>query len=263
MEVIGKNKIVDYIRQYPEFTAAIVFAFKEFPYRIKSQSTAGIGSCDTQLGRSGYWLRYSTNLWFQTAHVIYFGTNDELKLHTLAELERFKAENPGVVLVTKEVSITTPVRKPSDKQTPKTASLTLIKANLGVIEANSTIIELLTGEQLNTTAEYEMALQRAIAIFKSKPDTPEFDELALLLPQIIRYERTHIILPKLEPLDIIKLKMAERDMSQQQLARFLRTSEKQVELLLNGDKPFSDIRLAKLFNYFRVPYLINNPDFFA
>jgi antitoxin component HigA of HigAB toxin-antitoxin module len=260
MEAIGKNKITDYIRQYPEFAAAIVFAFKDFPYRIKTHSTAGIGSCDTQLGASGYWLRYSTNLWFQTASVVCFGTQEDLRSHADAELERFKAENPGVVLVTKEVTFTTPARKPSGKHTAVIAPPPVTETKLSITGID---LELLPGGQLNTISEYEAAFDRANTIFKSKPRTPEFDELATLLPRIKYYEHTHIALPKLTPLDVIKLKMEERDMSPQHLARVLRTDEEKVEQLLNGNKPLSDQRLAKLFKYFRVRYLINNPEFFA
>jgi len=263
MQAIGKNKIVDYIRQYPELASAIVFAYKDLPYRIKTHSTAGIGSCDTQLGGSGYWLRYSTNLWFQTANVICFGTREDLQLYADAELERYKAENPGVVLVTKHVTFTMPVRKPSGKQTAVIAPPAVPEPDLSPIRVPGTELELLPGEQLNTSGEYETAFERANTIFKCKPGTPEFDELATLLLRIKHYEHTHIALPKLTPLDVIKLKMEERDMLPQHLASVLRTDEEKVGQLLNGNKPLSDQRLAKLFNYFRLPHLINNPDFFA
>ena len=63
---------------------------------------------------------------------------------------------------------------------------------------------------IKTEAAYQKAVKRTKAIFQTKEGTPESDELALLLVFIKDYEDKYIQIPELDPIEVIKLKMAER-----------------------------------------------------
>jgi len=48
---------------------------------------------------------------------------------------------------------------------------------------------------------------RTMEIFQAAADTPETDELDLLLVLVKDHEDKHIVLPELDPIDAIKLEM--------------------------------------------------------
>lgn len=62
---------------------------------------------------------------------------------------------------------------------------------------------------IKTKAEYKKAVERMINVFHAEEDTPEDDELSLLILLVHDYEEKHIHLPTVNPLDVIKLKMEE------------------------------------------------------
>jgi HTH-type transcriptional regulator/antitoxin HigA len=70
---------------------------------------------------------------------------------------------------------------------------------------------------IKTKAEYNKALKRSMAIFQAEPGTSESDELELLLVLIKDYEDKHIVLPEVDPIDAIKLKMEERGLKAKDL----------------------------------------------
>ena len=63
---------------------------------------------------------------------------------------------------------------------------------------------------IKTEAAYQKAIKRTMAIFHAEENTPEADELALLLVLVKDYEDKHIHLPEVNPIEVIKLKMVER-----------------------------------------------------
>jgi antitoxin component HigA of HigAB toxin-antitoxin module len=63
---------------------------------------------------------------------------------------------------------------------------------------------------IKTKAQYKKAIKRTMEIFQAAGDTPEADELDLLLVLVKDYEDKHIVLPDVDPIDAIKLKMEER-----------------------------------------------------
>ncbi len=60
---------------------------------------------------------------------------------------------------------------------------------------------------IKTEAQYKKALKRTMEIFQAPAGTLEADELDLLLVLVKDYEDKHIILPELDPIDAIKLKI--------------------------------------------------------
>ena len=70
---------------------------------------------------------------------------------------------------------------------------------------------------LKTETQYQKAVKRAMHIFHAGDGTADGDELALLLLLIKDYEDRHVIIPELDPIEVIKLKMAESGMKAKDL----------------------------------------------
>ena len=86
--------------------------------------------------------------------------------------------------------------------------------------------------------QYNTALKRADEIFNARANTPEGEELALLLLVIKDYEDQHHQVPVPDPIETLKLKMAEKGWSNKDLVPFL-GSKSYVSQLLNKHKPLT------------------------
>ena len=86
--------------------------------------------------------------------------------------------------------------------------------------------------------QYNAALKRADQIFNARPNTPDGDELALLLLVIKDYEDKHHAVPAPDPIDVLKLKMNEEGLSNKDLVPLL-GSKSYVSRLLNKRKPLT------------------------
>jgi HTH-type transcriptional regulator/antitoxin HigA len=111
---------------------------------------------------------------------------------------------------------------------------------------------------IKTEAAYQKAVKRTIAIFQAKEGTPEADELALLLVLVKDYEQRHIQIPEVNPIDVIKLKMQERDMKAKDLEPLI-GSKGHVSSILSGRRELT-LKIAKrLRDYFELPAEIFMP----
>ena len=105
---------------------------------------------------------------------------------------------------------------------------------------------------LNTESEYKKALKRAMRIFHAQPNTPEDDELGLLLLLIKDYEDRTIQMPELDPIEVIKLKMKERGIKAKDLEPLI-GSKGHVSSILSGRREITLKMAQKLKNYFHLP----------
>ena len=105
---------------------------------------------------------------------------------------------------------------------------------------------------IKTKAEYNKALKRTIAIFQAESGTSESDELELLLVLIKDYEDKHIILPEVDPIDAIKLKMEERGLKAKDLEPLI-GSKGHVSSILSGRRELTLKMAQKLKDYFQLP----------
>ena len=62
---------------------------------------------------------------------------------------------------------------------------------------------------IETDAEYEAALARIDALFDAPKDTPESQELALLVVLVNHYEAIHYPIPPADPVEATKYRMEE------------------------------------------------------
>ena len=60
---------------------------------------------------------------------------------------------------------------------------------------------------IKTESDHKRALKRAMEIFHAEPNTPEDDELEVLLLLIKDYEDRIVIVPEINVLEVIKDKM--------------------------------------------------------
>ncbi len=105
---------------------------------------------------------------------------------------------------------------------------------------------------IKTEPQYQKAVQRAMLIFHAKENTPEGDELALLLLLIRDFEDRNIIIPNLDPINVIKLKMAESGMKAKDLEPLI-GSKGHVSSVLSGKREITLQMARRLRDYFQLP----------
>lgn len=105
---------------------------------------------------------------------------------------------------------------------------------------------------LKTEAAYQKAIKRTLSIFQAKEGSPEANELALLLVLVKDYEDKHILLPQVNPLEVIKLKMQERGMKAKDLAPLI-GSKGHVSSILSGRREITLKIAQRLKDYFHLP----------
>jgi HTH-type transcriptional regulator / antitoxin HigA len=105
---------------------------------------------------------------------------------------------------------------------------------------------------IKTKTDYKKALQRTMAIFQAAPGTPESDELELLLVLIKDYEDKHIVLPEIDPIEVVKLKMEERGLKAKDLEPLI-GSKGHVSSILSGRRELTLKMAQKLKDYFQLP----------
>jgi len=101
---------------------------------------------------------------------------------------------------------------------------------------------------LKTEAEYEIALERTIGIFHAKENTPEGEELDLLLLLVKDYEDRHYPIHLPDPIEAIKLKLEEKGLKQKDLEHII-GSKGYVSQVLSGKKELTLKMVKGLHRY--------------
>ena len=101
---------------------------------------------------------------------------------------------------------------------------------------------------LKTEEKYQEALNRTIEIFHAELDSPEFEELELLLVLVKDYEDKHFVLPDLDPIEVVKLKMYERGLKAKDLEPVI-GSKGHVSSILSGKREVT-LKMAKALSSF-------------
>lgn len=100
--------------------------------------------------------------------------------------------------------------------------------------------------------EYENAMSYLKRLWHSEPNTKEGDQLELLIMVIEKYETENFPFPKLDPIEAIKYKMEENNLSQKDLIKFLGTKSR-VSEVLNKKKPLTLKMIKCLHKGFGIP----------
>jgi HTH-type transcriptional regulator / antitoxin HigA len=105
---------------------------------------------------------------------------------------------------------------------------------------------------IKSKVQYNKALKRTIEIFHAKAGSPESDELELLLVLVKDYEDKHIVLPDLDPIEVIKLKMEEQGLKARDIEPLI-GSKGHVSSILSGRRELTLKMAQKLKDYFKLP----------
>jgi HTH-type transcriptional regulator/antitoxin HigA len=105
---------------------------------------------------------------------------------------------------------------------------------------------------LKTDEDYNNASMRLMEIFHAEPNTPESDELDLLMVLIKDYDEKHYKLPELDALEVIKYKMQEMGMKAKDLEPII-GSKGHVSAILSGKREITLKMAQKLKDYFSIP----------
>jgi len=105
---------------------------------------------------------------------------------------------------------------------------------------------------LKTEEDYNRASMRMMEIFHAQPDSPESDELDLLIVLVKDYDEKHYQLPELNALEVIKYKMKEMGIKAKDLEPII-GSKGHVSAILSGKREITLKMAQKLKNYFNIP----------
>lgn len=105
---------------------------------------------------------------------------------------------------------------------------------------------------LKTEEDYNKAAMRMMEIFYAQPNTPESDELDLLIVLVKDYDEKHYQLPELDALVVIKYKMQEMGIKAKDLEPII-GSKGHVSAILSGKREITLKMAQKLKNYFSLP----------
>ncbi|MDB5141699.1 MAG: hypothetical protein JWQ66_412 [Mucilaginibacter sp.] len=253
MYLIAKNKIAEYIKLHPEAQTTFINWIREFSERENESVarqlehtpdemfwTGGAG-----LGTGAYQVEYQSNYALKTTCILWAGSMEEKVAREKVKRDEYKILHPNSWEV--EVSFTMSADEGDDEIEENEIVFTEDDTEFEEISHPSTETPHIESElDFKTPAEYEKALNRALQIFNAQSGTPEFDELALLIPLIAHYEQSTLTLSNLNMLDVVKYKMNEVQFMPEYLTPTIGTEE-EIRLFLAGEQPLGDKALRKLY----------------
>ena len=83
---------------------------------------------------------------------------------------------------------------------------------------------------IKTENDYEIALKRIDEIFDATPDSPEYDELELLTTLVELYEKERYQIQSPDPIEAIKFRMEQENLSNSDMTKFLGSKSKVSEV---------------------------------
>lgn len=107
---------------------------------------------------------------------------------------------------------------------------------------------------IKNNGQYETALERVYALMQKnlKPNSKESDELEILSILIKEYENEHYQVPKPNPVEAIKFRLEQMNMSEAQLSRILGYRSRKSEIL-SGKRKLNLAMIRKLTEKLNIP----------
>lgn len=105
---------------------------------------------------------------------------------------------------------------------------------------------------LKSEEDYKRASIRLMEIFHAEPNTPEGDELELLMVLVKDYDDRYVHLPKLDPIVVIKIKMEEMGIRNKDLEPLI-GSKGHVSSVLSGKREITLKMAQRLKDFFQIP----------
>jgi HTH-type transcriptional regulator / antitoxin HigA len=102
--------------------------------------------------------------------------------------------------------------------------------------------------------QYEAALGRIYTLMQKelKVNSTESDELEILSVLVKEYEHTHFPMPKPNPLEAIKFRLEQKEMSESELSEILGNRSRKSEIL-SGKRKLSLAMIRKLNEVLDIP----------
>jgi HTH-type transcriptional regulator/antitoxin HigA len=105
---------------------------------------------------------------------------------------------------------------------------------------------------IKTEQDYEIVLAEIEALMDAEPDTPEGDRLDVLTTLVEAYEAKHHAIDLPDPIEAIKVRMAERDLQRKDLEAMIGSRSK-VSEVLSGKRPLSIAMIRRLHSMLGIP----------
>lgn len=107
---------------------------------------------------------------------------------------------------------------------------------------------------IKNNRQYEEALSRAYTLMQKniKPDSKESDELEILSILIKEYENANYAMPKPNPIEAIKFRLDQMDMSEAELSEILGHRSRKSEIL-SGKRKLNLTMIRKLTEKLHIP----------
>lgn len=105
---------------------------------------------------------------------------------------------------------------------------------------------------IKTEPDYQFTLKRIESLWGAKKDTPEGDELDLLVTLLEAYEMKHFPIAPPDPIDAIKFRMEQMEMTNADLEVYL-GSQSRVSEVLNRKRGLSLQMIKKLYRGMKIP----------
>jgi HTH-type transcriptional regulator / antitoxin HigA len=105
---------------------------------------------------------------------------------------------------------------------------------------------------IKTEQDYQDALQRIETLWGCKKDTPEGDEFDLLITLVESYEMKHYPIAPPDPVDAIKFRMEQMNMTKADMVKFL-GSQSRVSEVLNRKRSLTLKMVKSLYSGLKIP----------
>lgn len=105
---------------------------------------------------------------------------------------------------------------------------------------------------IKTEEDYNTSIRRIEVLWGAKKDTPQGDELDLLVTLVESYEMKHYPIAPPDPVDAIKFRMEQMDMTNADLVQYI-GSQSRVSEILNGRRKLTLGMIKSLYKGLRIP----------
>jgi len=106
---------------------------------------------------------------------------------------------------------------------------------------------------IKTEKDYQQALKRLEAIFDAPIDSPEGDEAEILSILIEKYEDVHYPIGAPDPIEAIKFRMEQMDLSKSDLAEIIGYKSR-VSEIFNRKRKLTLSMIQRLHEKLKIPY---------
>lgn len=256
MNLIGKNKIADYLIKHPEAAVSLITWIKEFPYRQERNVRL---SEEPSIGCSGG-MAYPDSGEYVIKFVINHAVNATLITWVGRKVEFIDRDNTAghEVIKLTEVIVAPPAPLPHNGKPT---------INNGVIKSATTIHAksdyYLAGKQsFSSKTEYEQKLDRLNALFDAQPGASDFEELMSLIPSLKNYEANHLNFPVLTLADIVKLRMDLFQLSPSNVAATAGGEAKMTSFLAGGTQ-LSEASLEQISKFCALAFPLSDTHYLS